>query len=101
VRDLDRTAERLRQAIAQGSYEEARQALLLYAGQLADLLMRLDPSDPTVSQTVNQASDLLERTRRQACADHAHTRAQLAQLSSVLPYREFPDGSARTWQLNA
>jgi len=99
---LRATEERLRQAVAAGTYPQAQKLLLEYRPQLEEVLRSLSPASPQAAKIARDSKDLVEWMRRMVLASRASATTQLARLPKYpLPYRAGPPAHRHTWELEA
>ena len=99
--ELISSEERLRRAIAEGAFEEAREALREYSARLAVVIEGYGPDDRRVTRTLQQAEQLLDWAHRMTCAAREHGRASLSRLAGTRPYRHLRNPRTSTWRLEA
>lgn len=97
--DVRAAANRLREAVCRGSYNEARRILAEYRAQLEEAVNNLPADDPQVVEVVLEAKRCLELALRVAVAARAHAGARLAQMSATAPYRRLVQREPCIWQL--
>ena len=95
----ERTAARLRQAVARSSFGEAREILGQYCAEIGDEIRALPADDSQVSGLLDESQRLLEWVHRITRAGRAHAQAQLAQLQASHPYHAPSAPRPPRWQV--
>jgi hypothetical protein len=93
------TADRLRRALVEESYDEAQAALAEYQRHIDAALAAHPAGAPPPSELAQEAAELMQWALRVAHVARARARDELEQVSTVLRYLS-PAPQVRSWKVD-